>query len=107
MVNKSVLQSQIQKVAAQYGYKSKRSKNNADDESATDIDNWSELDGIETVEKQGMIYSNVGKSKAIELNSRQLKLLQGGERSKKAFRDASEALEKAELSKRRRRKKLE
>lgn len=107
MVNKSVLQMQIQRVASQYGYKSKRSKNDADDESATDVDNWSELDGIETVEKNGMIFSNVGKSKAIQLNPRQLKLLEGGERSKKPFRDASAELEKAELSKRRRKKKSE
>jgi hypothetical protein len=101
MVNKSVLQMQIQKVAGQYGYKSKRKTAVDDDESVTDVDNWSELDGVETVERHGMIYSNVGKSKDIKLTERQRKVLEGAS-DKKGFRAAVDELAASESHKRRR-----
>jgi hypothetical protein len=103
MVNKSVLQMQIQKVAGQYGFKSKRKPAVDDDESVTDVDNWSELDGIETVERHGMIYSNVGKSKDVKLTERQRKVLEGAS-DKKGFRAAVDELAASESQKRRRTK---
>lgn len=105
MVNKSLLQSAIQKQATKFGYKSKRAKKEADDESITDIDNWSELDGVEMIEKNGMMYSNVGKSADVVLSWRQLQRLEGASNSKATFRDAAAGLEEAEQAKKRRKRK--
>jgi hypothetical protein len=99
-VRKSALLSE-KSVKAQYGYKSKRKTAVDDDESVTDVDNWSELDGVETVERHGMIYSNVGKSKDIKLTERQRKVLEGAS-DKKGFRAAVDELAASESHKRRR-----